>query len=319
MADFKLVNLAEDGTSVSEAVAYDIVFCRNVLMYFTPDQARMLVGRIARALAPGGYLFLGHAETLRGLTQDFHLCQAHGAFYYVRKGPCRQPCTGASSVVRELGASSAGLDEMARAARSWVDVIGRASDRIQVLAEKRKPDDHALNGGDAAGGARGLVGAMELLQRERYQDALACVATLPRESARDPEVLLLRAVLQTHGGNLPEAEAICRLLLEIDELNSGAHYVMALCKEALGDGKGAAEHDRIAVHLDPGFAMPRLHLGLLARRNGERTSARRELERALALLEREDPSRLLLFGGGFGRAALVALCRAELTASGGAP
>jgi chemotaxis protein methyltransferase CheR len=63
--------------------------------------------------------------------------------------------------------------------------------------------------------------------------------------------------------------------------------------------------------------MPRLHLGLIARRAGDRDAARRELGKALRLLQGEDASRLLLFGGGFGREALMALCRAELNAVGG--
>jgi chemotaxis protein methyltransferase CheR len=70
----------------------------------------------------------------------------------------------------------------------------------------------------------------------------------------------------------------------------------------------------VATYLDPGFAMPRLHLGLMARRLGDREDAQRELGQALVLLQREDPSRLLLFGGGFGHEALIALCRAELLA-----
>jgi chemotaxis protein methyltransferase CheR len=65
--------------------------------------------------------------------------------------------------------------------------------------------------------------------------------------------------------------------------------------------------------------MPRLHLGLLARRTGEREMARQELAQALMLLQREDTSRLLLFGGGFSREALVALCRTELVNCGGTP
>ena len=64
--------------------------------------------------------------------------------------------------------------------------------------------------------------------------------------------------------------------------------------------------------------MPRLHLGLLARRAGDHALARRELERRSRLLEREDAARLLLFGGGFSREALVALCRAELVPASGA-
>jgi chemotaxis protein methyltransferase CheR len=65
--------------------------------------------------------------------------------------------------------------------------------------------------------------------------------------------------------------------------------------------------------------MPRLHLGLLARRNHDPELARRELAQALVLLQREDASRLLLFGGGFNRDTLLALCRAELQSCGGQP
>jgi chemotaxis protein methyltransferase CheR len=65
--------------------------------------------------------------------------------------------------------------------------------------------------------------------------------------------------------------------------------------------------------------MPRLHLGLLARRLGKRDVARRELNEALTLLERENASRLLLFGGGFSREALVALCVSALKECRGRP
>ena len=55
--------------------------------------------------------------------------------------------------------------------------------------------------------------------------------------------------------------------------------------------------------------MPHLHLGLIARRAGDQVKAARVLERAATLLEREADQRLLLFGGGFQREALIALCR----------
>jgi chemotaxis protein methyltransferase CheR len=119
-------------------------------------------------------------------------------------------------------------------------------------------------------------------------------------------------VLLAHAGRFPAAEAVCRALLAIDEHHAGAHYILALCREASGDSTAAIEHDQIALFLDPQFAMARLHLGLLARRAGDRDSARRELAQAAELLQREDPSRLLLFGGGFHRDALISLCRAEV-------
>jgi chemotaxis protein methyltransferase CheR len=87
---------------------------------------------------------------------------------------------------------------------------------------------------------------------------------------------------------------------------------MALCREHARDAAGAAEHDQTAIYLDATFAMPHLHLGLMARRAGDVATAERELDHALSLLAREDASRVLLFGGGFHRDALAQLCRAEL-------
>jgi chemotaxis protein methyltransferase CheR len=60
-------------------------------------------------------------------------------------------------------------------------------------------------------------------------------------------------------------------------------------------------------------------LGLIARRQGQRESARRELGQALFLLPREQHERLVLFTGGLGRDSLLAMCRAELLAAGGTP
>jgi chemotaxis protein methyltransferase CheR len=62
--------------------------------------------------------------------------------------------------------------------------------------------------------------------------------------------------------------------------------------------------------------MPHVHLGVLRRRAQDHRMARREFDEAMILLQREDPSRLLLFGGGFSREALVALCQAELNGNG---
>jgi chemotaxis protein methyltransferase CheR len=138
---------------------------------------------------------------------------------------------------------------------------------------------------------------------------------LPSSSRSDPDAQLLRAALLTNSGKLEDAEGVCAQILEADELSAGAHYLMALCREHAGDRAASLEHDQAAIYLDAEFAMPHLHIGLLSRRAGDRDRARAELGRALSLLTREDASRILLFGGGFSREALVALCRAELRAS----
>jgi chemotaxis protein methyltransferase CheR len=202
----------------------------------------------------------------------------------------------------------------------WLETIQGASDRIETLAGRSTPK--SLPGGDGPAAeiqtAAQMLLVMELLKKERFSDALDLLRSLPVESEQDPDVLLLRAALLTHRGDTNDAETVCAQLLNEDELNAGAHYLLALCRESAGDRQGALDHYGSAIYLDPGFAMPRLHVGLMARRDGDREVAIRELRQALLLLKREDASRLLLFGGGFGREALIALCNAELKSAGGA-
>jgi chemotaxis protein methyltransferase CheR len=326
---FQEVNLAQENAQLWPAGKYDVIFCRNVLMYFTPQSAQALVARLTRSLAPRGHLFLGSAESLRGLSNDFHLRHTHGAFYYQRKYPkndergekCEDTLSGISqdklaqdAVVRP----AASVPEPART-KHWLNTIQGASDRIQTLTGRSTPK--SLRGGAAPAAemqtAAQMPLVMELLKKERFSDALDLLRCLPVESEQDPDVQLLRAALLAHRGDLSSAETLCAQLLSQDELNTGAHYLLALCREGAGDRQRALDHYGSAIYLDPGFAMPRLQVGLMARRDGDREGAIRELRQALVLLEREDASRLLLFGGGFGREALIALCRAELNSAGG--
>lgn len=332
--DFGPGNLAADDADLWRPGAYDVVFCRNVLMYFAPEQARAAVARIARALSPGGYLFLGHAETLRGLSDDFHLHHSHEAFYYERKGAADDTPARAAPAPRAIAGLAAPEPSIPEPSSpepfsdAWVDSIRQASERVEALTLGRGAAPALTL---TAPTRRDLRPALDLVREERFTEALAQVRDLPAQSGpesgaqsgpqsrNDVDALLLEAMLLAHGGAFSAAEQVCRRLLSIDELNAGAHYALALCRESLGDGAGAAEHDRMAVYLDPAFAMPRLHLGLLARRAGDRAAARLELGQALVLLKREDAARILLFGGGFQREALIALCRSALGDCGGRP
>lgn len=322
---FEVRNLVDEDLLFWQHRAFDVIFCRNVTMYFTPEVTRSVVARIARSLAPGGFLFLGHAETLRAVSNEFHLRHTHETFYYQRREAhvtCETTLGEAFGNKSLMKGSTSTFTELGD---SWFNIIRGASDRIANLTQEKSAPGNGAAGVAVRRRSNFLstqswdrAEAIDLLRKERFSDAMELLRALPPESKSDPDTQLLVAVLLTNRGDLPEAEKVCRHVLNLDELNAGAHYLMALCREHAGDREGATRHDQTAAYLDSEFAMPHLHLGLVAKRCGDVETARRELGRAKPLLEREDASRILLFGGGFTREALVAFCRAELCACGGA-
>jgi chemotaxis protein methyltransferase CheR len=307
MVAFEERNLAADDPEFWRPDRFDVVLCRNVMMYFTPEATRALIGRIAASLAPDGYLFLGHAETLRGISQQFHLRHLDDAFCYQLRGDHHS----AGAITATAHDEPERLPALTATGRndSWYDIIRRSSERILSVTDSR-PRAPALTVAHSRAWDRTLT--FDLLRAEKFDEAIEQLRAISAETQADPDTQLLLAALLTNSGQIVEAENLCRRLLESDDLNAGAHYLMALCREHAGDVAAAVEHDRIAAYLDADFAMPHLHLGMAAKRAADLKTAIREFEHAAALLAREDAARILLFGGGFAREALLEFCRVEL-------
>lgn len=78
---FSRLNLLESFAAVGAA---DIIFCRNVLIYFADSFKRDILARMAAALRPGGALIVGACESLGALTDAFAIRSSCGGFYYER-------------------------------------------------------------------------------------------------------------------------------------------------------------------------------------------------------------------------------------------
>lgn len=80
---FRQANLI-DAESLAEQGAFDVIFCRNVLIYFD-DESRLVAARhLFDRLAPGGYLCLGHTETMGRIGAGFTLRRFEDATVYQR-------------------------------------------------------------------------------------------------------------------------------------------------------------------------------------------------------------------------------------------
>jgi chemotaxis protein methyltransferase CheR len=76
---FRLQNLAESYQLLGR---FDVIFCRNVLIYFSNELKKDIVERMANALNPRGYLFLGSTESLNQVSDRFEMKLGHGGISY---------------------------------------------------------------------------------------------------------------------------------------------------------------------------------------------------------------------------------------------
>jgi chemotaxis protein methyltransferase CheR len=74
---FARLNLMEEDYGLREQVA--IIFCRNVVIYFDRPTREKLIGRFSQHLVSGGYLFMGHSESIHGM--DLPLVQTAATIY----------------------------------------------------------------------------------------------------------------------------------------------------------------------------------------------------------------------------------------------
>lgn len=69
--------------------SFDVIFCRNVLIYFSAQSRRDILERMIRVLNPGGYVVLGASESLADHSSSFHMVRTGGGIVYRLKEPLR--------------------------------------------------------------------------------------------------------------------------------------------------------------------------------------------------------------------------------------
>ncbi len=86
MVQHRQLNLLQDFSHLGK---FDVIFCRNVLIYFDQDTKAAVFERLAKSIEPDGFLLLGAAETVVGITDAFRPCAERRGLY--QPNPVRSP------------------------------------------------------------------------------------------------------------------------------------------------------------------------------------------------------------------------------------
>ena len=310
MVSFSHINLAEDvyPSFLNNTHAVDVIFCRNVLIYFSPEQVQRVIQNFYRCLTEGGWLVLSPSETPHVLLPQFVPVNFDGAILY-RKDSTR---------TRPLDMRVAPLEEappvFLQPLREPAAAAGATGPQVyepHALAESKSAQlppgawDHAL----------------ALYAQGRYAETADTVAALLSSQPDEPRALALMARARANQGSLADALGWCDQVVAADKLNPGAHYLRASVLHEQGNLQEAVRSFQRVLYLDPECVLAHFALGNLARNAGKRRDADRHFGHALALARAQPHDRILPESEGVmaGRLAeiITALMQAGTAVEGG--
>ncbi|WP_027368100.1 CheR family methyltransferase [Desulfocurvibacter africanus] len=275
MVSLACLNLAVDAYPALEnrTNAQDLILCRNVLMYFSPQLGQKVVTKLHGCLVDGGLLVVGPSEgslvTSSGLfSVDLN---ERGILY------CRESC--------RIGQPAPNITSMPEPTEP--DLAGPPALPVQdSLPAAGLLDRKAA--GEASLIEQALHEARAAVERGCYAEAGERLASVDRSGlspAQSGLLANLTARMLAGSGDLALAERTCREAIAADKMHAAHHYLLAVILQELRRLKEAVEALQKALYLEPGFLLAHFSLGLLLKELGREQESRRSLKNALAGLQ----------------------------------
>lgn len=284
LVTFAPLNLAEDNfpPPTADTNAMDVVFCRNLLMYFTLPQARRVVRNLRHSLVEQGWLVVSSSEGAHALSARFAPVSFPGVILYQKSDvPDRSE---PSQMSAPLGEAMEFFTPPHEAILPWMPQTPSAPplEALIALPTEERATVELPAGPHAAAAA--------LYEQGRYAEAVdTLLASAAIQVAPDPPAFSLLARALANQGKLDEARGWCERWIAADKLDASGHYLRALVLQELGDREQARCSLQRTIYLRPGFVLAHFALGSLARVSGKTSEADKHLANALDLLRRCAP------------------------------
>jgi chemotaxis protein methyltransferase CheR len=316
---FQELNLL-DQVAVSRMQQFDVVFCRNVLIYFDVKGRQTVFNHFHGSLKPGGYLVLGHAESMSGGSSSFATINVCDTFLY-KSVPRPAESTKASKTV-PTGTRSAvpktGPDSFLNAGSETSGTLASPRGRVLPVRKTAHPSANETQSAKPPA-ARDLPSLDDLRDRaiahlcdKRNAEAQRNFEQILQREPNDVGSLLGMALLLANNGSSEAALEGCQQVLDSDPMSSDAYGVMALVHEGLGDEATAQRELEKAIYLDDTFSIAHFRLAGLYERSGRKEAVARELHNTLCALSADDEIRVRLYSGGFDKETIARLCEQRL-------
>lgn len=283
MVNFTYFNLAEDiyPSLLNNTNAMDIIFCRNVLMYFTPELAEKVTERLHHCLVEGGWLVVSPCETSQFISSRFTAVHFPDAILYRKQEPKVEVQTfRVEAQVRSVPdvmvpglLPAAEMIQPNKNRRSTV--ISPPTPLSQCTITDSPPDPHEC--------------ALRLYALGEYAEAAKSLEEHLLLACSDSRALALLCRIRANEGKLAEALLLSERAIAADKLNAGLHYLRAVILQEQDAVEEAAASLKRALYLDQELVLAHFSLGNLALRQGKVKESRKYFDNAMSLLKRYAP------------------------------
>jgi chemotaxis protein methyltransferase CheR len=311
MVTFSRHNLAGDPypSLVNNTNAMDFIFCRNVLMYFAPEQIGEVVQRLSDCLVEGGYLIVSPSEASHVLYPQFTAVNYPGVILYRKENrvPPARPSFRPAVVLPEVPSETINIP-----LQPLRPAVERSPESGPPLEPENLPAREA--------------GQPEVVERERvtYEQALASyeqgdylgaeenITALLSSNNADSKARALLARIYANQGRLSEALECGRKAIAADKLNPAYYYLLATILQEQNQFEEAARSLKQALYVDQDFALAHFALGNLALRQRNIHESYKSFGNALSLLETCQPEDVLPESEGMTAGRLREIIRAAI-------
>jgi chemotaxis protein methyltransferase CheR len=314
---FSQLNLADERAAArcEGTDRLDIIFCRNVMLYFDTAQIEKTMAIFHACLRDQGWLFVGPTEIDHSNFQGFSCRQYEGAFV-LSKGaeePQQSRSLWCESLLYEEEAAAPVKD---RAAELPIEPPPAPALAKSAALAPSAPGDEPT----AAPRSSTRTGYAEVLAKYEaghYQQAVELALGCHDAGEEQGEVWALGARALANLGQFDEAQRCCEKAIACDRLSAHNHYLLSIILEQQGDLTGAASSLKHALYIDHDYLLAYFALGNLSRQCGDLKEAQRNFANALRLLERRDPREVLQEAEGMTAGRLAEMIRALVTKKSG--
>jgi len=277
MVTFSYLNLSEDVYPAlqTNTNGMDVIFCRNVLMYFAPEHVKRAAERFYRSLVDKGWLIVSPVETSHIHYAQYATVRLQEATFYKKDTRKIKP---------------------ERLIAKYIEKEIIPYPLKKVKHRKSEKPSHGAPYSASIKPKQSVLTPLEeasiLYRKGFYREAEERLSALISNGSSSQEMLVLFTKILANQGKLEDAFHWCEKAVSADKCNPHLHYLLAVILAEQKKGEAAKASLKKALYLDPDFVLAHFALANLSLRRGKIAEARKHFGNTTEILSKYKPDEI---------------------------